>query len=309
MKQLFVGMTIVLATAACSSKEPMLRGKLDLAAVGRTGGSLVAVSDDGITRTAELGSAGDFQIELEQGRAFTFGFEERGRHFADLFFRTGDATKSVVRTNSESDIEVGTVEPVPEAEDSECAGNEEPANPDPANPDPAMPSDPSMNPSIILFVSTRVAGETEVEAEDPNDTFDDNDQDGICDDVDDDDDGDGICDDDDAHEGPGGGDETTNPNPEESRAELPYDVRLGVGDSFALIDAFEGAAPAITDVEMDGGTWRLSELQSGTTFVVTQADCDHEGNRDTGRDRIFVRWTNPDGSSEIDHLDLRYCDR
>ena len=47
----------------------------------------------------------------------------------------------------------------------------------------------------------------------------------------------------------------------------------------------------------------------GATFIVTQADCDHEGNRDKGRDRIFISWTNPDGSSEIDHLDLRYCDR
>src|SRR5262245_20814277 len=125
MKQLFVGMTIVLATAACSAREPMLRGKLDLAALGRTGGSLVAVSDDGTTRTAELGTGGDFQIELEQGRAFTFGFEERGRHFADLLFRTGGETKSVVRASSESDIEVGDVEPVPEAEDSECRGTDE----------------------------------------------------------------------------------------------------------------------------------------------------------------------------------------
>jgi hypothetical protein len=29
--------------------------------------------------------------------------------------------------------------------------------------------------------------------------------------------------------------------------------------------------------------------------------------RGTGRDRIVVTWTNGDGSTDSDHLDLRYC--
>ncbi len=95
------------------------------------------------------------------------------------------------------------------------------------------------------------------------------------------------------------------------RAELPYDARLAVGDSFALVDAFleKGPPPAqVTKVTLEGGSWRLAELQAGTRFTVTQADCDHEGNRGKGRDRIFVTWKNADGSSETDHLDMRYCD-
>jgi hypothetical protein len=94
------------------------------------------------------------------------------------------------------------------------------------------------------------------------------------------------------------------------RADLPYDARPGVGESFALVDAFleKGAAPmAALDVTIDGGTWRLAELKSGARFTVSQADCDHAGNRDVGRDRIFVTWQNADGSVETDHLDMRYC--
>ena len=96
-----------------------------------------------------------------------------------------------------------------------------------------------------------------------------------------------------------------------SEADLPYDVRPAVGSSFKLTDAFlfKGPLPAaVTAVTMDGGTWRLAELTANTTFTITQADCDHAGNRSTGRDRIFVTWTNADGSVKTDHLDLRYCD-
>jgi hypothetical protein len=94
-------------------------------------------------------------------------------------------------------------------------------------------------------------------------------------------------------------------------ADLPYDVRLGVGDSFRLTDAFREKGPlpqAILSVTMEGGSWRLAELEADAAFTVTQADCDHAGNRDRGRDRVFVTWRNADGSSETDHLDLRYCD-
>ena len=80
-----------------------------------------------------------------------------------------------------------------------------------------------------------------------------------------------------------------------------------------IADAFaeKGAQPAaIVSVTMDGGgSWRLAELQAGTSFVVTQADCDHDGNRDTGRDRVIVTWSNTDGSTDSDHLDIRYCER
>lgn len=94
------------------------------------------------------------------------------------------------------------------------------------------------------------------------------------------------------------------------RADLPYDVRPGVGDTFRLTDAFlaKGAPPKeILGVTMEGGSWRLTELQQDTPFTITQADCDHEGNRDVGRDRIFVTWRNADGSTDTDHLDMRYC--
>ncbi len=95
------------------------------------------------------------------------------------------------------------------------------------------------------------------------------------------------------------------------RSDLPYDVQPAVGSTFRLNQAFlaKGPAPkAITAVTMQGGSWRLAELQNDTPFVVTDADCTHQGNRDIGRDRIFVTWTNADGSSSTDHLDLRYCD-
>jgi len=95
------------------------------------------------------------------------------------------------------------------------------------------------------------------------------------------------------------------------RSDLPYDVRLPVGAPFRLDQAFlaKGPAPAaILKVTMDGGTWRLAELQVDESFVVTQADCTHAGNRDVGRDRIVVTWKNADGSTASDHLDLRYCD-
>lgn len=95
------------------------------------------------------------------------------------------------------------------------------------------------------------------------------------------------------------------------RAELPYDVKLELGDSFRLGDAFaqKGPPPAgIVSVTMEGGSWRLSELRADREFVVSEADCAHDGNRDVGRDRIYVTWQNADGSRETDHLDLRYCE-
>ncbi|MBK7862281.1 MAG: hypothetical protein IPJ65_27470 [Archangiaceae bacterium] len=95
------------------------------------------------------------------------------------------------------------------------------------------------------------------------------------------------------------------------RADLPYDAKLSVGQTWRLADAFaeKGPQPAqVIDVTMEGSTWRLAELRAGTPFTVGQADCDHVGNRDVGRDRAFITWANADGSRETDHLDLRYCE-
>jgi hypothetical protein len=92
-------------------------------------------------------------------------------------------------------------------------------------------------------------------------------------------------------------------------AELPYDVRPALGSTFKLDDAFlrEGPLPAAI-VSVTGATWRAAELSSDSAFVITQADCDHMGNRATGRDRVFVTWKNSDGTVRTDHLDIRYCD-
>jgi hypothetical protein len=97
------------------------------------------------------------------------------------------------------------------------------------------------------------------------------------------------------------------------RTALPYDIRPQLGKMTSpVLDAFAErgkTAPQIVSVTMEGGTWRLPELQAGTAFTVTQADCDHAGNRDKGRDRVFVTWKNADQSQSTDHLDIRYCDR
>ena len=118
-------------------------------------------------------------------------------------------------------------------------------------------------------------------------------------------DGDGIPDseDCDSHPGEDGNDNGDN---------LPYDVRPQLGDTTTpVVDAFAaggGQPAAIVSVTMDGGTWRLTELAAGTPFVVTEADCDHAGNRATGRDRVVVTWQDTaGGATRADHLDIRYC--
>lgn len=143
----------------------------------------------------------------------------------------------------------------------------------------------------------------------PHDQGDDNDHTGTAsadhggsDDSGTDSDGDGISDDRDCdqHAGEDG-----------MRTALPYDVRPQLGAmARPVIDALAergGTAPQIVSVTMEGGTWRLTELQAGTAFTVTQADCDHAGNRATGRDRVVVTWKNADQSQSTDHLDIRYC--
>lgn len=98
---------------------------------------------------------------------------------------------------------------------------------------------------------------------------------------------------------------------EGGECDLPYDIKMPLGSVHAPIaDAFaeEGCVPESFTVELDGVEWRAEELLSGAAFEITEADCDHEGNRDAGRDRVNVTWTQPSGETETDHLDLRYCD-
>jgi hypothetical protein len=126
--------------------------------------------------------------------------------------------------------------------------------------------------------------------------------DGSDDGSDADDDGIPNSEDCDTHEGEDDGGGSTG-------AQLPYDVKPQLGATATPIaDAFaaEGQQPA-SIVSVTGATWRAAELSAGTAFVVTQADCDHQGNRDIGRDRVVVTWTNADGSTASDHLDIRYC--
>lgn len=123
-----------------------------------------------------------------------------------------------------------------------------------------------------------------------------------------DDDDDGIPDDQDCDHQPG---EDDCDGDDGSDVDLPYDIAPQLGETVRpIIDAFaaEGAQPASIDaVSLDGGGWRLAELQAGTAFTVTADDCAHTGNRDLGRDRVIVSWTNADGSTHADHLDIRYC--
>jgi hypothetical protein len=113
---------------------------------------------------------------------------------------------------------------------------------------------------------------------------------------------DGVPDDDDCDEHPG---------EDANREDLPYDVRPQLGAmTRPILDAFAargGQAPEIVSITMEGGSWRLAELKAGAAFVVTQEDCNHAGNRSTGRDRVFVTWKNADQTQSRDHLDIRYC--
>ncbi|MEO8552546.1 MAG: hypothetical protein ABI678_21360 [Kofleriaceae bacterium] len=119
-----------------------------------------------------------------------------------------------------------------------------------------------------------------------------------------DEDGDGISDSDDCDHHHGEDDDAAD--------QLPYDVRPALGATTQPIQeafAAKGGQPfAIDSVTMEGGDWRLTELVAGTAFLVTEDDCNHAGNRDTGRDRVVVSWRNDAAAvSQSDHLDIRYC--
>lgn len=120
-----------------------------------------------------------------------------------------------------------------------------------------------------------------------------------------DEDGDGIPDADDCDHHHGEDDD--------SGDQLPYDVRPALGATTQPVqEAFaeKGGQPfAIDSVTMEGASgWRLAELQAGTAFLVTEQDCNHAGNRSTGRDRVIVTWRDDAAAvSQSDHLDIRYC--
>ncbi len=124
-------------------------------------------------------------------------------------------------------------------------------------------------------------------------------------------DGDGVDDVDDCDTQPGEDDCDPEDGDDSGESDLPYNIELALGASVTpIIDGFaqEGPQPAeILSITMDGGSWRLTELQTGVAFVVTDADCAHAGNRDVGRDRVVITWRNTNGETETDHATLRYC--
>src|SRR3569623_3723626 len=105
--------------------------------------------------------------------------------------------------------------------------------------------------------------------------------DGSGSDADDDHDGIPNSEDCDTHEGEDDGGQSDG-------AQLPYDIAPQLGATATPIAdavASEGAQPA-SIVSVTGATWRATERSAGTPFVITQADCDHVGNRAISRDRL-----------------------
>ena len=103
----------------------------------------------------------------------------------------------------------------------------------------------------------------------------------------------------------------TMPNGEALPIDLPYDIKMSIGDTYQpIFDAFaeKGAVPLYATVDMTDAVWRADELRDGTPFTITDADCTHDGNRDVGRDRVEVTWEDASGARQTDHLDLRYCE-
>lgn len=301
----------------CGGNERLVTGTLDLAALGRSEARLVAARTNEQIE-AVVNADGHFSVSLPAGRwaiAYADSAANGGRIFANLVVGSGDGRRGELELESDDALELGRVRP----ETGDDHGGDR---------DDCREIDSSGD--ISLFANFLVRGENAVEDNpDRQNELEDRDGDGRPDVVDEDSDDDEICDDhhqnrggddddsDDADAGvpdaddDGGEDAGDDHGGDRQRSDLPYDVRLEIGDTFALSDAFaeKGAQPAeILSVEMEGGAWRLAELQSLAPFTVEAADCTHEGNRDEGRDRIFVSWRNTDGSLDVDHLDLRYCD-
>ena len=106
--------------------------------------------------------------------------------------------------------------------------------------------------------------------------------------------------------------------------DLPYDVKIQCGDrTIPVLDAFReenespafvvapGATPECPFI-VEEATIRASEISSCAPFEATEADAVAPGNRDAGRDRVWVTWCwqGEDGvECAEDHLDIRFaCD-
>ena len=339
-----ITVTSFLGLAACGTTESRtVSGQLSSSARASGASEVVATSAKGLEVVGAVGDDGRFSLELPLG-SYSVAFrapQASGRtvHFAHLVGRGAGAPRGVMRVEAgDDDLDLGAVvrSDDPAAHDAnDDNGVDDPATHDIGDDngvdDPATHDigddhgqdcrnvDPSTG-GMVSTVSFLVVPSSELPFDD-NPTsgggaLDDSDDDGRADRHDDDDDSDGICDDDDSSDdsdSDGGVDDGDSGSDDDSdgRADLPYHVDPALGARFALADAFaeKGAQPAeILSLEMPETEWRLAELRAGTPFEVTQADCDHEGNSGRGRDRIYISWRNADGSVELDHFEIRYCD-
>lgn len=307
-----------------------VRGRLDLGGTAHTADTLIAVDDLGRREPIALEADGSFQARLDLGRTYGLGFYEsearRRGALAQLVLKDSSGWRSSFRLEDGPTLELGVIRPASREIEQEI--ELEHPRPEPGDDDGGQRRDCrdlGDDGSIAVVPAFLVVGELE-----PGDdsglgrpseagALVDRDGDLQPDPFDDDADGDGICDprgeDDDAGV-PGDDGDAGVPDADDERddsrgrADLPYAIEPALGSTVRLTDAFleKGPRPArVLSVEMEAPRWRYEELSSDTPFVVTQADCDHEGNRDRGRDRIYVAWENADGSRELDHLDLRYC--
>ncbi len=277
MKQMIWAMSLV----ACGG-EASVTGRVDLMAFGRTQAQLVAVDDHGQRHEAEVRQDGRFEIPLVAGESWALALADDDGVFAPITFKNGAARVSSIRPDDS--LDVGMVRPVDDSENR--SGRHARCH---------HLSDDSIRSrgTVLAEAEVDLAGHRAFDDHPHAEgALGDDDSDLRPNGLDDDRDDDGVCDDDSVS----------------TALSLPYAVKLAVGETFQLSRAFEGnGTPTHISVEMIGSTWRLAELRADTPFVVDTADCAHEGNRDTGRDRIFVAWTDPTGRRALEHLDLRYC--
>lgn len=306
-----------------------LRGRLDLGGTGHSANTLIAIDDLGRRENIPLDSDGSFQARLDLGRTYGLGFSEaeakRRGVLAQLVLRDSTGWRSRFRLEDGPTLELGVVRPVSQEVEQEIEFEHPRPEPgDDAGGRRRDCRDLGDDGSIDVVPAFLVVGELEqiddsgLDRSSEDGVLVDQDDDMRPDPFDDDVDGDGICDprgdDDDAGVPDDGSDagvpDADDDDDSQGRADLPYAIEPALGTTVRLSDAFleKGPLPArILSIEMEAPRWRYDELVSGTPFEVTEADCEHEGNRDRGRDRIYVAWENTDGSREIDHLDIRYC--
>jgi hypothetical protein len=289
-------LTMTVCLVGCGSAERGIQGRFEPAMLARAQAELVAVAAGGQISTAKVEPSGAFSILLTTDRTYSLAFRDPTKTAMPFFAQwVFDGDESTVQVVAGEGIDVGELHPVvsDDVEKDHCRGLSESSS------------------RVELRTSFIVSSERDlVEGNEPDlvshidDALVDTDADLRPDLLDDDSDGDGLCDldDDGRRDDPGELEETS---------ELPYDVRPQLGDDFSIRDAFleRGPPPSqVLSIEMESGSWRLEELRDERPFEVMEDDCNHNGNRGPGRDRIFVSWLNADGTADIDHLDLRYCD-